>query len=57
MDYVVEDVSCFGFNDGKAFVDVNGGVGTKYFNWEDGQASANVTGLMAGSHIFKDFGY
>jgi gliding motility-associated-like protein len=53
MNFVVEDVSCFGFNDGKAFVDVNGGVGTKYFNWEDGQASANVSGLMAGNHFLR----
>ncbi|TVR71724.1 MAG: hypothetical protein EA408_08785, partial [Marinilabiliales bacterium] len=49
----VDDVSCYGFSDGLISLDVRGGTGELYFNWEDGQASPVATGLPAGSHFLR----
>ncbi|MFO7924272.1 MAG: PKD-like domain-containing protein [Bacteroidales bacterium] len=53
MDYEVDDVSCFGYSDGQIMLDVNGGAGNLYYNWEDGQASPHATGLSAGEHFIR----
>jgi gliding motility-associated-like protein len=53
MDIFVEDVSCFGFNDGTAYLDVRGGAGRLFFNWEDGQVTPEVSGLTAGDHQIR----
>jgi gliding motility-associated-like protein len=53
MDYMVDDVTCHGYNDGKIFMNVQGGAGRIYFNWDDGQATADAFGLKAGSHSVR----
>jgi large repetitive protein len=53
MDFMVEDVTCHGYNDGKIYLDVRGGAGNLYINWDDGQATADAFGLKAGSHSVR----
>jgi gliding motility-associated-like protein len=53
MDIFVDDVSCFGFNDGKAHLDVRGGAGRLFYNWEDGQVTPDISGLTAGNHLIR----
>ncbi|MFZ5553696.1 MAG: SBBP repeat-containing protein [Bacteroidota bacterium] len=47
---LVEDVSCFGANDGSVIISVNGGVPGYSFQWNSGQTNDTVTGLPAGNY-------
>ncbi|NNF01243.1 MAG: hypothetical protein HKN22_01020, partial [Bacteroidia bacterium] len=44
------DVSCFGFNDGEAYVFVSGGVGPYTYLWNDGQTNDTASNLFAGAY-------
>ncbi|MFP4366020.1 MAG: PKD-like domain-containing protein, partial [Bacteroidales bacterium] len=53
MNVSVEDATCYGYTDGRVYLDVEGGTGNIYYNWEDGQATANAFGLSAGNHFVR----
>jgi gliding motility-associated-like protein len=53
IDYIVEDVSCFGFADGRVIISAQGGSGHFQYNWQNGQSSADVSGMEAGGHFIK----
>jgi carbohydrate binding protein with CBM6 domain/type IX secretion system substrate protein/SprB-like repeat protein len=44
------DVSCFGGGDGAASVASSGGTGTLTFAWSNGETTATITGLGAGTY-------
>lgn len=46
----VDDVSCYGGNDGSAFVAADGGAGGYTFAWSDGQTGPTAHNLAAGNH-------
>ena len=46
----VNDVSCFGANDGSIDVSVTGGAGAITYMWSNGATSQNLTGIGAGSY-------
>ena len=43
-----EDVSCFGRNDGRITINVTGGTGIYFFNWDHGFINQNPSNLAAG---------
>ncbi len=43
-----EDVSCFGRNDGRITINVTGGSGIYFFNWDHGFINQNPSNLAAG---------
>jgi hypothetical protein len=45
-----KDVSCFGANDGSVSALVNGGTAPYTYNWSNGQTTANLSGLFAGTY-------
>jgi hypothetical protein len=53
LNFSVDDVSCYNYSDGVINLDVQGGTGNIYYNWEDGQASARAGGLRAGGHFLR----
>lgn len=46
----IENVTCFGRNDGKIFIEVTGGTGVYSFSWDHGFINQNPTNLGAGSY-------
>ncbi|EKB47791.1 T9SS C-terminal target domain-containing protein [Cecembia lonarensis] len=46
----VDDISCVGRNDGRIFIEVTGGTGIYFFNWDHGFVNQNPTNLSAGSY-------
>ncbi|MEA3447511.1 MAG: SprB repeat-containing protein, partial [Bacteroidota bacterium] len=44
------DVNCFGGATGEATVTASGGTGTLTYTWSDGQTTASITGLSAGTY-------
>jgi gliding motility-associated-like protein len=46
----VDDVSCVGRNDGRIFIEVTGGTGVYFFNWDHGFVNQNPTNLSAGTY-------
>jgi hypothetical protein len=44
----VQNVSCFGGNNGSATVDVTGGISPISYNWSNGQTGATANNLLAG---------
>lgn len=47
---VINDVSCFGGNDGSITASATGGVGGYQYNWSNGAMGATITGLVPGSY-------
>jgi hypothetical protein len=47
----VEDVNCFGGNDGSAGVSVTGGSGTFNYSWDNGATTATISGLVADVYV------
>jgi uncharacterized repeat protein (TIGR01451 family) len=45
-----EDASCNGLNDGVASANPNGGNGTITYNWSNGETSATIENLIAGTY-------
>ncbi|MDN3686944.1 gliding motility-associated C-terminal domain-containing protein [Cyclobacterium jeungdonense] len=45
-----EDVSCFGRNDGRITIEVTGGTGVYFFDWDHGFINQNPTNLGEGSY-------
>ena len=45
---VVNDISCFGFNDGSATVTASGGTGVLSYEWSNNQSSTSATGFNFG---------
>jgi len=59
VDYSVTDVLCYGQNTGEIQLSVSGGEAPYYFEWNDGQNTQNVSGLLAGDYsvtVHDDFG-
>lgn len=48
--FVVQSVSCFGGNDGRAGVQAMQGTGTYYYNWSHGATTQTVSNLTAGTY-------
>ncbi|HXK80777.1 MAG TPA: T9SS type A sorting domain-containing protein [Bacteroidales bacterium] len=46
----ITNVSCFGFNNGSATVNVTGGTPPYYYEWSNGINSQNITELVAGNY-------
>jgi len=46
----VEDVSCSGRNNGRIFIEVTGGTGLYFFNWDHGFINQNPTNLSPGTY-------
>lgn len=46
----VENVSCTGRNDGKIFIEVTGGTGVYFFNWDHGFINQNPRNLSEGTY-------
>jgi gliding motility-associated-like protein len=46
-------VSCFGGNDGQAYLQVSGGIGPYTANWGNGQNGMGLSGLSAGLHTYS----
>ncbi|HHM20996.1 MAG TPA: T9SS type A sorting domain-containing protein, partial [Bacteroidetes bacterium] len=49
---VVEQVRCFGGNDGAASLQPSGGTGAYLVAWQDGQTGLSIDGLSAGAYGF-----
>ena len=47
---VVNDISCFGFDDGSATVNATGGTGFLSYEWSNNQTSSSATGFNSGLH-------
>ena len=45
---VVNDISCFGFDDGSAAVTASGGTGVLSYEWSNNQTAASATGFNSG---------
>ena len=50
LDPDVNDVSCFGFNDGEVITNETGGVAPVAYAWNTGQTSADITSLGGGTY-------
>lgn len=50
-DYNGQDISCYGFTDGEAVVNVTGGTMPYFYSWANGQTNDTATSLNAGPHI------
>ena len=46
----VQNVSCFGGNDGGITTAITGGNGTYVYNWSGGSTTSNLTGLTSGNY-------
>ncbi|PSL07595.1 gliding motility-associated C-terminal domain-containing protein [Cecembia rubra] len=46
----VEDVTCHGRNNGKIFIEVTGGTGLYFYNWDHGFINQNPTNLSPGTY-------
>ncbi|MEN9743496.1 MAG: hypothetical protein RLZZ65_1301, partial [Bacteroidota bacterium] len=49
-DYNGKDISCYGANDGTVSTSVTGGTAPYTYAWSNGQTSANLSGLAAGTY-------
>lgn len=49
-EQVIDPVSCIGLADGRATLDITGGIGPFTFSWSDGQIDSVATGLTAGNY-------
>jgi gliding motility-associated-like protein len=50
ISYTVENVSCFGFNDGKIFLNLGTGCDAVSYEWNTGQTTKNLIGIGAGTY-------
>ena len=48
--YTTEDVTCFGQSEGSISLIVSGGTAPLIYSWSDGNTTADVSGLAAGSY-------
>lgn len=46
----VDEITCFGADDGQALANIAGGVGNYTYEWSDGQTSQQATGLEPGMY-------
>ncbi len=46
----ISNVTCFGFSDGSATLNVNGGILPYSYQWNNGQTSATASNLVAGNY-------
>ena len=50
-DLEVNDISCFGFNDGSATVTASGGTGSLSYSWSNSQTSTTANGFSSGLQL------
>ncbi|MCB0521628.1 MAG: T9SS type A sorting domain-containing protein [Saprospiraceae bacterium] len=50
IDFQLENAACFGGNDGSATVSASGGAGNFTYEWENGETTATLDGLAAGTY-------
>jgi|GEM_PF-709455 len=46
----VQDITCLGTNNGRIFIEVTGGTGLYFFNWDHGFINQNPSNLSAGTY-------
>ena len=51
LNFVTENVSCFGLSDGSVMPVVTGGVGNYSFSWSSGQNTADLSNIIAGNYV------
>ncbi|RMG91260.1 MAG: hypothetical protein D6706_18380, partial [Chloroflexi bacterium] len=50
VDIAVQDISCYGYQEGQISTSVNGGTAPYRWSWSTGDTLANLTGLAGGSY-------
>jgi hypothetical protein len=50
INLAVQNVSCFGANDGQITVNASGGVGNYHYSWDNGQTTSVISNLAIGTY-------
>ena len=53
LEPTIDDVSCYGFADGRIEITVSGGTAPYSYNWSNGETSQNVENVLAGEHTVE----
>ncbi len=53
VDFVVQEISCFGSNDGAIQANVSGGIMPYTYQWNTGESSPSISNLPAGIYVLN----